>query len=127
MAWADLPYFRVHRAGVDRSGRWRRDFGGSTVEIPHRLGEEFLAATRGTEIVRAARLFGMQDNAGVTGGTRPGPTAVEGQVPATPGISQVLPDAVLPAPAAGDDSKRRKKRRTAKNDTGAAAPGFSIQ
>ena len=75
----------------------------------------------------AARLFGMQDNAGVTGGTRPGPTAVEGSVPATPGISQALPDAMLPAAATGDDSKRRKKRRTAKNDTGAAAPGFSIQ
>jgi len=75
----------------------------------------------------AARLFGMQDNAGVTGGTRPGPTAVEGPVPATPGISQALPDAMLPAAVGADDSKRRKKRRAAKNDTGAAAPGFSIQ
>jgi pilus assembly protein CpaC len=69
----------------------------------------------------------MQDNASVTGGTRPGPTAVEGPVPATPGISQALPDAMVPATAGADDSKRRKKRRAAKNDTGAAAPGFSIQ
>ncbi|MCT2559682.1 type II and III secretion system protein family protein [Tsuneonella sp. YG55] len=70
----------------------------------------------------ATRLFGMQDNAGVTGAARPGPTTVQGQNPVAPGISQALPDAVAPS-----GSSKRKKRRTAKNDADAPAPGFSIQ
>ncbi|MGN3975052.1 type II and III secretion system protein family protein [Tsuneonella sp. SYSU-LHT278] len=69
----------------------------------------------------ATRLFGMEDNAGVTGEGRPGPTAVQGQVPAAPGISQLMPD------AAPNASSKRKKRRTAKNDADVPAPGFSIQ
>jgi pilus assembly protein CpaC len=74
----------------------------------------------------AARLFGMQDNAGVTGGTRPGPTAVQGGVPVAPGISALTPDAALPSQASGGDTKRRKKRRAANNDSAVAAPGFSL-
>ncbi|MGX7953207.1 type II and III secretion system protein family protein [Tsuneonella sp. HG249] len=74
----------------------------------------------------AARLFGMQDNAGVTGGTRPGPTAVQSNVPASPGISALTPDAIMPSQAPGEETKRRKKRRTASNEA-AAKPGFSLQ
>jgi len=74
----------------------------------------------------AARLFGMQDNAGVTGGTRPKPTAVQGNVPAGPAISVASPDAMLPPQASASDTKRRKKRRGS-NDVAVAAPGFSIQ
>ncbi|MFN6935961.1 MAG: secretion system protein, partial [Tsuneonella sp.] len=73
----------------------------------------------------AARLFGMRDNAGVTGMQRPGPTAAQDQVPVGPGISQALPDAALPSSVSGES--KRKKRRTAKTDKGAAAPGFSLQ
>ncbi|MFA9200393.1 MAG: type II and III secretion system protein family protein [Cypionkella sp.] len=73
----------------------------------------------------AARLFGMQDNAGVTGARRPGPTAVQGSNPAAPGVSAVSPEALLPAQPAPD--KRRKKRRTAASEAAAAAPGFSLQ
>ncbi len=69
----------------------------------------------------AARLFGMQESAGVTGGTRPGPTAAQGPNPVTPGISHALPD------AAPSGSSKRKKRRTAKNNADAPAPGFSSQ
>ena len=70
----------------------------------------------------AARLFGMQESAsGIT--TRPEPSAVQGQVPVAPGISQAQPSAVLPSQASAGDKKRRKERR-AGND--AAAPGFSF-
>ena len=72
----------------------------------------------------ASRLFGMRDNNGVSGQGRPGPTAVQSQMPAAPGISQAAPDAVLPSPVSGES--KRKKRRAAKNDTAAAAPGFSL-
>ncbi|WP_084001936.1 type II and III secretion system protein family protein [Tsuneonella dongtanensis] len=73
----------------------------------------------------ATRLFGMRDNAGVTGGSRPGPTTTQGPVPAAPGISQINPDALLPSQPAGES--KRKKRRTAKNDAGTPAPGFNLQ
>ena len=53
----------------------------------------------------------------------PAPTAVQGQVPAAPAISQLEPSAVLPGQPASTGKKRRKQR-TAGND--AAAPGFSF-
>jgi len=72
----------------------------------------------------AARLFGFREHAGVSGQGRPGPTAVQGNVPAAPAISQVMPDAVLPTQAAQGDKKRRKERQA--KAPPAAAPGFSF-
>ena len=55
---------------------------------------------------------------------QPLPTAVQGNVPVGPAISQAQPAAVLPTQAAASDKKRRKQRR-AGNDA-AATPGFSF-
>jgi pilus assembly protein CpaC len=71
----------------------------------------------------AARLFGMQESApGLN--AAPAPTAVQGQVPAAPAISQAGDNAIVPAPARSGERKRRKQR-TAGN-TATAAPGFSF-
>jgi pilus assembly protein CpaC len=72
----------------------------------------------------AARLFGFKESDGVSGASRPGPTAVQDQVPVAPGISQVSPNAVLPSQPAGSDKKRRKQRQA--KGPAAAAPGFSF-
>ncbi len=72
----------------------------------------------------AARLFGMQESAPGNGVDQPLPTAVQGNVPVGPAISQARPAAVLPTQAAASDKKRRKQRR-AGNDA-AATPGFSF-
>ncbi|MXO74892.1 secretion system protein [Altererythrobacter aerius] len=74
----------------------------------------------------AARLFGMQETDGVSGASRPGPTAVEGTVPAAPAVTPVSPQAILQAQPARPDAKKRRKDRRASNDTAAAAPGFSF-
>ncbi|WP_188643682.1 type II and III secretion system protein family protein [Tsuneonella deserti] len=70
----------------------------------------------------AARLFGMQESASGLS-TAPAPTAVQGQVPAGPAISQAQPSAVMPSQS-GSSGKKRRKQRTAGNDV--AAPGFSF-
>jgi pilus assembly protein CpaC len=67
----------------------------------------------------AARLFGMQESAGVSGQQRPLPTTSQGTLPTGPGISQMAPGAALPPP-----DKKRRKARTA---DAAAAPGFSLK
>ena len=71
------------------------------------------------------QLLGYQEQDGVTGGERPGPTAVNRDAP-PPTVSQVDPAAIVPnsQPSAGRQAqeKNRKKDRRAES----AAPGFSL-
>lgn len=76
----------------------------------------------------AQSLLGYRENDGVTGGSRPMPTAQDKNAP-PPAISRIDPAAILPSdePAdpkrAGNDTKNQSKERSAK----AAAPGFSLK
>lgn len=70
------------------------------------------------------QLLGYQNNAGVSGEERPGPTASEPEAPA-PQVSEADPAAIMPTQPEKPrraDKKNRKQEREAK----AAAPGFSL-
>jgi pilus assembly protein CpaC len=72
------------------------------------------------------QLLGFRNNAGESGVQRPGPTAAD-SAPATPGISNADPSAIVPneppkARRADKKDKKDKKDRSAEN----AAPGFSL-
>ncbi len=71
----------------------------------------------------AARLFGFKDSTEGPAG-RPGATAVQNEVPASPAISQLSPDVLLPGQTGTGDKKRRKQRQAKASP--AAAPGFSF-
>ncbi|WP_421990305.1 type II and III secretion system protein family protein [Qipengyuania sp.] len=66
------------------------------------------------------RLFGYQQSDGVTGGERPGPSAVESE-PAAPGISQGVPTDNGAQQAQSQPDARRNERRAP------AKPGFSFE
>ncbi|KWV95436.1 type II and III secretion system protein family protein [Erythrobacter sp. AP23] len=66
------------------------------------------------------RLFGYQQSDGVTGGERPGPSAVESE-PAAPGISQGVPTDNGAQQAQSQPDARRNERSTP------AKPGFSFE
>lgn len=72
-------------------------------------------------------LLGFQDNDGVTGGKRPGPTVREGNAP-PPTVSQIDPAALnngsQPKERSASNETKRNKERTAK---AAAVPGFSLK
>lgn len=76
----------------------------------------------------AQSLLGYRENDGVTGGSRPMPTAQDKNAP-PPAISRIDPAAILPSDEpsdpkrAGNDTKNQSKERSAK----AAAPGFSLK
>lgn len=76
----------------------------------------------------AQRLLGFRENDGVSGASRPMPTARETQVPAEPAVSTVDPAAVVPAQSQADRTSRRAERKRKGNRTAeaAAAPGFSF-
>lgn len=71
------------------------------------------------------QLLGYQNQAGVSGAQRPGPTAAEGSAP-NPDVSRADPAAIIPgAPQEqrrADDRSTRGRERSAD----AAAPGFSL-
>ena len=69
--------------------------------------------------------LGYQDNDGITGGERPGPTATDQDAP-PPAVSGIDPAAIAPAGQSKPD--RRAKSNTRKNDrqAKAAKPGFSF-
>lgn len=70
------------------------------------------------------QLLGYQNNAGVSGEQRPGPTAAQPDAPA-PQVSEADPAAIVPTSPEKPrraDKKNRKQEREAK----AAAPGFSL-
>lgn len=74
------------------------------------------------------QVLGYQDNAGVSGGTRPAPTVRDADAP-PPEISQIDPQAALPAQASNDEQagkKRKKRDRRAEADSN-AVPGFSFK
>lgn len=71
------------------------------------------------------QLLAFRENDGVSGGSRPVPTAVDKDAP-PPAVSQVDPAAIVPSSPSGstrqaDGSKRKKDRRAE-----AAKPGFSF-
>ncbi|MBO6525734.1 type II and III secretion system protein family protein [Erythrobacter sp.] len=66
------------------------------------------------------RVFGYQQSDGVTGGERPGPSAVESE-PAAPGISQGVPTDNGAQQAQSQPDARRNERSTP------AKPGFSFE
>jgi pilus assembly protein CpaC len=72
------------------------------------------------------QFLGQQDNAGVSGEQRPGPTAANPQAP-VPAVSNADPAAIVPGnpqpePRRADDSRDRNRERQAD----AAAPGFDL-
>lgn len=70
------------------------------------------------------QLLGFQNNAGVSGQQRPGPTAAQPDAPA-PQVSAAEPAAIVPA---SPEKPRRtdKKARRQEREANAAAPGFSL-
>jgi pilus assembly protein CpaC len=70
------------------------------------------------------QLLGFQNNAGVSGKQRPGPTAAQPDAPA-PQVSAAEPAAIVPA---SPEKPRRadKKARRQEREANAAAPGFSL-
>ncbi|MFV0645261.1 MAG: type II and III secretion system protein family protein [Sphingomonadaceae bacterium] len=75
----------------------------------------------------AQDLLLMQDNDGVTGGSRPMPTSRNSEVPQQ-GFSGIDPQATLPGPVEEDSGKKSRKSRKEKRqaDASSAAPGFSF-
>ncbi len=74
------------------------------------------------------QLLGYQDNAGVSGETRPMPSAAQPEAPA-PKVSGLDPAAIVPtAPEQprSAEKKARRPERAAKADADAATPGFSL-
>ncbi|TRD10757.1 type II and III secretion system protein family protein [Erythrobacter insulae] len=72
------------------------------------------------------QLVGFKEQSGVSGATRPGPTAKDQEAP-LPDVSNADPSAIVPNnapknPRRADTKNRKKKDRTAD----AAAPGFSL-
>jgi pilus assembly protein CpaC len=70
------------------------------------------------------QLLGFQNNAGVSGKQRPGPTAAQPDAPA-PQVSAAEPAAIVPA---SPEKLRRadKKARRQEREANAAVPGFSL-
>ncbi|WP_379547847.1 type II and III secretion system protein family protein [Qipengyuania sp. DSG2-2] len=85
-----------------------------------------------TDGFRAANEFqqmvGYQENDGETGAVRPGPTAID-RGAAPPGVSQITPDTVLPAPGKNNPERVAKTSKKAKREErpAVAAPGFSLK
>lgn len=72
-----------------------------------------------------SQLLGFQDQAGVTGGQRPGPKAAEGDTPAAPMIGSAEPGQLLPNPPQ-QPRRSEKKGGKAPREANAATPGFSF-
>ncbi|MEM6909508.1 MAG: type II and III secretion system protein family protein [Pseudomonadota bacterium] len=71
------------------------------------------------------QLLGYQDNAGVSGEQRPGPSAATGDAP-PPDVGNVDPTAVVPNNAPQEPRRTEKKRRKKDRQADATAPGFSL-
>ncbi|MGN6497977.1 MAG: type II and III secretion system protein family protein, partial [Tsuneonella sp.] len=72
-------------------------------------------------------LLGYRENDGVSGGTRPSPTARDTQAPG-PGVSVIQPQALLPAGSAPADRQAADKpRRKDRRAEATPAPGFSFK
>ncbi|MEM1196196.1 MAG: type II and III secretion system protein family protein [Pseudomonadota bacterium] len=72
------------------------------------------------------QLLGFQEQDGVSGEQRPGPTAAQPEAP-TPDISSVDPTATMPGSSSNTTRKAKKKKPGKKTSTAeAAAPGFSL-
>ncbi|MEM7688063.1 MAG: type II and III secretion system protein family protein [Pseudomonadota bacterium] len=72
------------------------------------------------------QLLGFQEQSGVSGEERPGPTAAESEAPA-PGISRVNPDDAMRASSSTKNNRVSKRSKKKKNRTAeAATPGFSL-
>ena len=86
-----------------------------------------------TDGYRAANEFQQfieyRNNDGVSGASRPGPTAVDRSADTTPGISRISPDTVLPAPGnSGREQVAKTDKNAKRNEKPAvAAPGFSLK
>jgi pilus assembly protein CpaC len=70
-------------------------------------------------------LFGFQENAGESGATRPGPTAVDKEAPA-PTVGALDPAAISPANPAPTERQANGKKRRKERRAEAAKPGFSF-
>jgi len=69
--------------------------------------------------------LGFRDNDGVTGGTRPGPTAVDKDAP-PPSVSSVNTDAITPSSQQSNERRADGKKRSKTRSAEAAKPGFSL-
>ncbi len=70
------------------------------------------------------QLLGYQNNSGVSGEERPGPTAAQPDAP-NPTVGSVDPAAILPN-APQEPRRSEKKGRSSEREAKAAAPGFSL-
>jgi pilus assembly protein CpaC len=83
-----------------------------------------------TDGFRAATEFeqtvGNMDSRGVSGASRPGPTAAPVQAPA-PKVGSADDAGLIPGDGAEDDGKPRKKAKPARRAEAAPSPGFSFK
>ena len=91
----------------------------SDIKLPT---DAFRAATE------AQSFLGYRENDGVTGGTRPMPTAQDKNAP-PPAVSRIDPADVLPsnAPSKPERADNDDKNRNSERRAGSAAPGFSLK
>ncbi|TAD72767.1 MAG: type II and III secretion system protein family protein [Sphingomonadales bacterium] len=71
------------------------------------------------------QLLGYQNNAGVSGEQRPGPTSAQPEGP-NPQVSDADPAAIVPAQPAKPRRADKKNRRPEREASATAAPGFSL-
>jgi pilus assembly protein CpaC len=91
----------------------------SDIKLPT---DAFRAATE------AQSFLGYRENDGVTGGSRPMPTAQDKNAP-PPAVSRIDPADVLPsnAPSKPERADNDDKNRNSERRAGSAAPGFSLK